>query len=104
MSRFKLVGRKRWKGTVDGKAIDSAKLFVEVQLDDSRNTADAAAAGFCVEEIRLEDSEQLRRLEHLPLPCMIEIETVRVSNGKSSRERVIDVRPVELAKPVKAAA
>lgn len=108
MSRFVIVGRKRWEGTLDGKVIRSAKLYAQVQLDSSRNDAQQSAAGIAVEEIRLDDVELLKRLEHLPLPFECEIDTVRVSNGKTARDRVTDVRPVGIVKspaalPVKAA-
>lgn len=93
MARFKVVGFKRFMGTVDGKAIDSARLFVEVKLDNSRNSKDQRADGFCTEEIKL-SSDLLKKLEHLPLPFHVELETERVSNGKLSRELVIDARPV----------
>lgn len=103
-SRFLVVGRKRWAGTMqDGKAVDSAKLFVQVNLDDSRNDDKANAAGYCTEEIRLDGGHMLKPVEHLPLPFMVELELVRVSNGKTSRERVIGLKPVEAAKVVKAA-
>jgi hypothetical protein len=101
--KVKVIGLKRWKGTVDGKAIDSGKLFVEVRLDDSRNTADALAKGYASEELKVAP-EVVHRLEHLPLPFEAEVSTERVSNGRQSREHVTDVRPVELVKPFKAAA
>ncbi len=93
MSQMEIVGLKRFKGTVDGNAIDSAKIFVRIKLDGSRNTADQLAAGFCVEELRV-DPAVVKRIEHNPLPLLCEVETERVSNGKVAREVVIDIRPI----------
>ena len=103
---FKVVGVKRWKGKVDGNAIDSAKLFVEVHLDSSRNGDDAEtsqfAAGLCTEEIKLTGRAMLLPIEGEKLPFYVELDTQRVSNGKTSRDVVTGVR---LAKPaLKAAA
>ncbi|WHZ11200.1 MAG: hypothetical protein OJF60_001639 [Burkholderiaceae bacterium] len=94
MARFKVVALKRWKGSLDGKAIDSAKLYIEVKLDDSRNGVDQFAKGVFTEELRLPSSELVKRLERLPLPFMAEVDTERVGNGRESREVVLDVRPV----------
>lgn len=103
--RVKVVGLKRFTGSVDGSHIDSGKLFVEVKLDGSRNNKDQHAAGFAVEELRLPSSELVKRLEHLPLPFLAEVETERVSNGKQAREVVIEVKPmaVDVSKPAKVA-
>lgn len=105
MSRMEITGFKRFKGTVDGKAIDSGKVFVRVKIDDSRNSADQRAGGFCTEELRV-DPSILKRIEHNPMPLICDVDTERVSNGKEAREVVIDIRPVDVspAKPLKAAA
>lgn len=100
MSRFKVLGVKRFTGIVDGKQIDSGKLFVECKFDTSRNGKDQFASGFFTEELRLPSSELIRRLEHLPTPFYADIDTQRVGNGKVSKEVVIDVRPVEQVKPI----
>jgi hypothetical protein len=97
MSRFKVVGLKRFTGRVDGNDIDSGKLFVECKLDDSRNGKDQHAAGIFTEELRLPSSELVRRVEHLPLPYFADIQTERVGNGKLSREVVLDIRPIQTA-------
>jgi hypothetical protein len=95
MSRFKVVGLKRFTGRVDGNDIDSGKLFVECKLDDSRNGKDQHAAGIFTEELRLPSAELVRRIEHLTLPYFADIQTERVGNGKMSREVVLDIRPIQ---------
>jgi hypothetical protein len=91
---MEITGFKRFKGTVDGSAIDSAKVFVRIKLDDSRNSADQRAGGFCTEELRV-DPAILKRIEHNPMPLLCDVETERVSNGKAARDVVVDIRPVE---------
>ncbi|MDP9123063.1 MAG: hypothetical protein M3N82_00410 [Pseudomonadota bacterium] len=104
MSRMEITGFKRFKGSVDGKAIDSAKVFVRVKLDGSRNSADQRAEGYATEELRV-DPAILKRIEHNPMPMICEVETERVSNGREAKDVVVDIRPVESApaKPLKAA-
>jgi len=100
--KVKVVGMKRWKGTLDGKSIDSAKVFIEVKLDGSRNGdregTSSFSGGFCTEELKC-PSDAIKRVEHTPLPFMAELETERVSNGRDVREVVIDIRPIETAVP-----
>jgi hypothetical protein len=96
--RVKVIGLKRFQGTVDGKSIDSGKLFIEVRLDERRNGTDQFAKGLAVEELRLPGSEMVRRLESLPLPFLAEVSTERVSNGRTASEVVVDVVPVDAAK------
>jgi hypothetical protein len=107
MFRAEIIGFKRFAGTVDGKAINSAKVFVRVKLDGSRNSADQRAEGYSSEELKV-DPAILKRIEHNPLPLTCDIETERVSNGRESKEVVIDILPVSAgvvasSKPLKAA-
>lgn len=99
MARFKVVGFKRFQGSMDGKPIDSGKLYIEIKLDDSRNGPQQFAKGVFTEELRLPSSELVKRIEHLPLPFLADIDTERVGNGRESREVVLDVRPVDVVKP-----
>ncbi|MEK8084889.1 hypothetical protein WNB94_00600 [Aquabacterium sp. A3] len=109
MARFYVVGIKRFQGTVDGKQINSGKLFVNCRLDESRNSPEQYASGHFTETIERVDPELIKRIEHVPLPAWFDIETERVGNGKESREMVLDIRPAEhqnlkaAAQPVKAA-
>lgn len=104
MSRMEITGFKRFKGVLEGKEINTAKVFVRVKIDASRNNIDQFAGGFCTEELRL-DPAILKRIEHNTFPLICDVDTERVSNGKEAREVVTDIRPVEAApaKPLKAA-
>lgn len=96
MSVYKVVGLKRWAGTMEGKEIDSAKIYVEVKLDDTRNGKDGKtdqfAKGIAVEELRLPNGRHLASIEGYDLPFYVDVSTERVSNGKQSREVVTGVR------------
>lgn len=94
MAILKVVGMKRFQGVLDdGKSIDSGKLFVEVKFDSSRNGEREFSAGSFVEELRLDGSSMVREIENLPLPALFDVQTERVGNGKTVRERVLSIRP-----------
>lgn len=99
MARFKVVGMKRFEGNVDGKDLRSGKLYIEIRLDDSRNTEKQHSKGFFTEELAKVDPELIKRVEHIPLPAYFDIDTERVGNGRESRELVLDIRPLEVVKP-----
>lgn len=105
MAILRVVGVKRFQGVMDdGKAIDSGKLFVECKFDTSRNGEREFASGCFVEELRLDSSAMVREIENLPLPALFEVQTERVGNGKTVRERVLSIRPHVPAGAEKAAA
>lgn len=94
MAILRVVGVKRFQGVMDdGKQIDSGKLFVECKFDTSRNGEREFASGCFVEELRLDSSAMVREIENLPLPALFEVQTERVGNGKTVRERVLSIRP-----------
>lgn len=95
IARVKVLGFKRFKGTLEGKEIDSGKLFIEVNLNGQRNGKDSWASGVCTEEIRLPNGEFCKQLEHVPMPAQVELQLERVSNGKESRETVVSAQLVE---------
>lgn len=100
-----VVGLKAFKGTVQGEAIDSGKLFARVKFDQRYNEKGKNfAAGTFVEEWKLPSSEHVFRMQHLPLPFMCDLDVERVSNGKETREVVTDCRPVERPSVVQKAA
>lgn len=93
LARVEVVGFKRFKGTVDGKSIDSGKLFHLVNLNGNRNSADSWAAGNCTEEMALPDGEFCKVLEvdgriSRGERVTVEVELERVTNGRESRDLV----------------
>lgn len=101
--RCTVTGFKWFTGTVDGKKMNSGKLFIQCRLDDSRNSAESFSKGTYSDVLERVDPKLLERIAHLPCPFVADIETERVGNGKESRELVIDVRPVETVRPAAAA-
>lgn len=97
-----VIGMKAFKGVVQGDAIDSGKLFARTKLNERNNRpGELFARGEAIEEWKLPDADAVFRMQHLPMPFMCKLEIERVSNGKETREIVIEARPVELAaKPV----
>lgn len=96
MSKVKVVGFKRFEGRVDNSNINSAKLFIEVKLDGSRNSDTQRSEGVCTEEVKVPPA-LLKRIEHTPLPFFVELETERVSNGREARDQVIGLQLVDAA-------
>jgi hypothetical protein len=101
--KVELVGMKCFKGTLDGKPINSGALYTKVKLDERNNRKDADTTnwkfGHSVEEWKVPDAEIVMRLAHLKpsidRPVMVRLEVERVSNGRETKEVVIDVRPLE---------
>lgn len=90
-----VVGMKAFKGFVQGEGIDSGKLFARVKFDTRYNEKGKNfAGGQFVEEWKLPSAEHVFRMQHLSLPFMCELDVERMSNGKETREVVIDCRPV----------
>ncbi|MDT8997769.1 hypothetical protein RQP53_00605 [Paucibacter sp. APW11] len=93
--KVKVTGFKYFTGTVDGKSINSGKLYTECALDVSRNDSEKQwAKGIFTEEWKV-PVEAVKRLMHLPVPFLAELEVQRVGNGKEARELVTDVVPLE---------
>lgn len=96
---IEVVGMKAFRGTVNGEKIDSGTLYGRIKLDQRFNKAgENFKGGHAVEEWKMPDAEAVFRMQHLPFPFMCSLEIERVSNGKETKEMVIDVRPVEAAK------
>lgn len=100
-----VVGMKAFKGVVQGDSIDSGKLFARIKFNERNNReGELFAKGEAIEEWKLPNAEAVFRMKHLPLPFTCKLEIERVSNGKETKEIVIEARPVEAAKPVARAA
>ena len=106
--RAQVVGAKRFKGTVDGKDINSGKLFVLTSLNGQRNSADSFAMGACTEELALKDGEFVKVLEvdqRLQRGEMVwvELELERVSNGRETKDLIVGTKLLPAEKITRAA-
>lgn len=106
-----VIGMKCFKGTIDGKSMDSGMLYGIVKLDERHNRIDATGTnwkfGHAVEEWKLPSSDHAMRLKHLSpsikAPVMLRLDVERVSNGRESVEVVVDAVPVDRSgKPIAA--
>lgn len=96
--KVKVTGFKYFTGEVDGKKINSAKLYTECKLDVSRNDSEKQWAGGVFTEEWPVPVEAVKRVMHLPLPFVAELEVERVGNGKEAREKVTDIKPMEVVR------
>ena len=83
-------GAKMFKGDLDGKGIDSGKLFVEVILKASDN-----AFGMCTEAMKCTNSAVVQSIKHLKFPFIAELDIEMVSGSKGMEQTVLAVRPVQ---------
>lgn len=102
-----IIGMKAFKGVIDGKAINSGVVYSAVRLDERHNRTEENGLNFkcghAMEEWKVGDAEIIARVSHLKpsykTPVVMRLEVERVSNGKETTELVMDIRPVEMAKP-----
>lgn len=97
-STIKVTGMKFSKGTMDnGQAFDSTKVFVETELDSSKDTAMGTACA----EYGLGKAEEYQKYKHLAdsFPFMAVADMEIVTNGKTQKTVIHSLKPVESAKP-----
>ena len=95
-----VIGMKAFKGIIDGKSMDSGVLYSNVKLDERFNkVGENFKTGDALEEWKLGNSELVFRIAHLKPsksnPILMKLEVERVSNGRETKEVVIDAVPVE---------
>ena len=94
--KVKVTGVKFFKGDIDGKGIDSGKVFIEESLDFTTKRA----KGYATQEYSLADAAAAQRLMHNEFPLIAEVEFLRVTNGDISKNIVGSIRPLEAVKKV----
>lgn len=96
-SMVKVTGMKFSKGKMDnGTEFDSTKVYVETELDSSKDTAMGTACA----EYGLGKAEEYQKYKHLAgaFPFMATAEMEIVTNGKTQKTIIHSLRPVEGAK------
>lgn len=96
-STIKVMGMKFSKGTMDnGQSFDSTKVFVETELDASKDSAMGAA---CI-EYGMGTADEYKKYKHLAdaLPFMAIAEMEIVTNGKTQKTIIHSLKPIEMAK------
>lgn len=82
-------GAKLFRGNLDGKDIDSGKLFVEVELKGENSW------GMCTDEMKCEGSQLIDSIKHNPFPFIAELTLIMESNGKISTQKVVGIKPLQ---------
>ncbi|OEZ65259.1 hypothetical protein JAB5_12590 [Janthinobacterium sp. HH103] len=98
-STIKVTGMKFSKGKMDnGTEFDSTKVYVETELDTSKDTAMGTACA----EYGLGKADEYQKYKHLAdaLPFMAIADMEIVTNGKTQKTVIHSLKPIE---PVKAA-
>lgn len=89
-------GAKLFRGNLDGKDIDSGKLFTDVELKGE------TAWGTCTQELKAEGSALIESIKHNTFPFIAELTIVMESNGKITTQKVIGVKPLHAVREPKA--
>lgn len=100
LARVTIRGAKYFIGNIDGKDMDSAAIFVDVELRGE------TANGMCTNELKVEKSEIVKTILHNPMPFLAEVTMVQTTNGKANGDRniVTGIKPIALeAKSTKGA-
>ena len=91
-------GAKLFRGNIDGKDLDSGKLFTDVDLKGETSW------GVCTQELKCEDSKLIDGIKHLPFPFLAELSILMESNGKVTTQLVTGIKPLQReVSPAKAA-
>jgi hypothetical protein len=96
IARVTVRGAKFFRGNLDGKDIDSGKIFTDVELKGETSW------GSCCQELKCEGSALIDSIKHNPFPFIAELTMIMESNGKESTQKVIAIKPLQAAKEVKA--
>ncbi|WP_240702103.1 hypothetical protein [Trinickia terrae] len=92
LARVTIRGAKYFVGNIDGKDMDSAAIFVDVDLRGE------TASGVCTNEVKVEKSEIVKSILHTPMPFVAEVTMIQTTNGKSGGDRslVTSIKPIAL--------
>lgn len=96
-STIKVTGMKFSKGMMDnGQSFDSTKVFVETELDGSKD----AAMGTACAEYGMGKADEFQKYKHLSgsLPFMAVAEMEIVTNGKTQKTVIHSLKPIDAAK------
>lgn len=82
-------GAKIFKGNIDGKDMDSGKLFTDVDLKGETSW------GVCTQELKCKDSAIVQAISHNPFPFLAEVQILMESNGKVTTQLVTSIKPLQ---------
>jgi len=91
VEKVKVTGIKFFKGNVEGTDYDNGNIFVEEALDFTTGRA----KGFATTMYKCGKAEVAQGLMHNEFPLIAEVEFLRVTNGDTTKNIVVSVRPIE---------
>ncbi|MDF0607293.1 hypothetical protein HZU77_016940, partial [Neisseriaceae bacterium TC5R-5] len=80
----------RFKDTVEGVLYDSTKIYVDVPLNDQNGNA----VGCATNEIQWGNSDNFAKIAGLTFPFPAEVTMEMVTNGKTNKTVVLEVKPL----------
>lgn len=97
-SNVVVTGAKRSKGEMEGKPYDSTKVYVQTGMDTSKGDA----VGFAGSEYPWGLSDNFNKVATLKYPFEAVATFEMVTNGKSQKTILIDLKPVPAQQAAKA--
>lgn len=95
-----VVGMKASKGQLEnGTAYDSTKVYALADLDASRGNA----RGMAVAEYSYGDSQNFEAFRHAEFPAVCVATVEMVTNGRTQKTVIIDLKPSKVVKGTAAA-
>lgn len=91
VEKCKVTGVKFYRGDIDGKEIDSGKVFIEESLDFTTGRA----KGYATQDYNLGSAEAAKAIMHNEFPLLCEVDFLRVTNGDVSKQIVVGLKPLE---------
>jgi len=92
LARVTIRGAKLFRGNLDGKDIDSGKVFIDVELKGENSW------GICTQEMKCEGSKLIENIKHNPFPFIAEVTMLQQSNGKTSTQLITAIKPMQAVK------
>jgi len=93
-AKSRVTGIKCFKDSIDGQPFDSTTVYVEMALDESKGNA----KGFASQPMPWGLSDNFAKVKHLPLPFDAELTIELVTSGKAQKQRIVDMKPLAIAK------
>jgi hypothetical protein len=90
-ARVTVRGAKFFRGNLDGKDIDSGKIFCDVELKGETSW------GTCTDEMKCEGSKLIEAIKHNAFPFIAELDIIMESNGKITTQKVVGITPIQRA-------
>lgn len=91
-ARATVTGFTRFKGDIDGQAIDANTVFMLVSIG-SMGKGSRTAARKCASE------DVLKKIEHLPFPIEAEVVLEEQATAKKEQLVVLEIRPLARTAP-----